>query len=201
MLLNRFVLFEDKLFVTLTRFISLQHRSAIACFHMALSDSEKSTTYWSVTDSLLVSPEASVACHPGHKLHGGPAQAQPKHGIVMNCDEQHHNGVGQAQPIQPSFFKYQRLWFLRPSFSPPVTSISSLVYLKNVEVGCHAPHVCNICSRQIFRRQKTRNIWHCLFHKISYLDCVSFCLSYQDGLNDIGKKIVNLAVYPAHLIF
>ena len=48
--------------------------------------------------------------------------------------------------------------------------------------------------------RKLEICFSCLFDKISYLDYVSFCLSYQDGLNGIGKQIVKLAVYPAHVM-
>ena len=52
---------------------------------------------------------------------------------------------GSASPI-----------FTGSLYFPPVTSRNSLVYFKKFEDGCYIRHVCYICARQKFRRQKTR---------------------------------------------
>ena len=69
-------------------------------------------------------------------------------------------------------------------------------HISNKHFDAHGTHV----PDKNLEGRKLEIFFSCLFDKIPFLNYASFCLSYQDGLNDIGKKIVKLAVYPAHVI-
>ena len=91
-------------------------------------------------------------------------------------------------------------FFMGSWYSSPVTSRNSLVYLKNLRVAAIPGTSTTYVPDKYLEGKKLYIIFSCLFYQISYLNYASFCLSYQDGLNDIGKNIVKLAVYPAHVI-
>ena len=58
------------------------------------------------------------------------------------------------------------------------------------------PTSMHLVPEKYLEGRKLEIFFPCLFDQISYLDYVSFCLSYQDGLNGIGKKNCEVGSLP-----